>query len=62
MLAAQARAQGVSLSSMLNDIARRADRDAIFAAERAASSADASQARVRAEEREWEATLRDGVD
>jgi hypothetical protein len=60
-LAEQARARGVSLSAMLAEFARQAEREAAFRAERAASRADAGDAAVRAEEREWEAALGDGI-
>lgn len=61
LLAVQARERGVSLSSMLAELAREADREAIFQAEREASRRDTREQVVRAEEREWEATLGDGI-
>ena len=61
LLAAQARERGVSLASMLAELAREIDREAIFRAEREASRRDAGEQSVRAEEREWEATLGDGI-
>ncbi len=61
LLAAQARERGVSLSSMLAELVREADREAIFQAEREASRRDAREQSVRTEEREWEATLGDGI-
>jgi antitoxin MazE7 len=60
-LAEQARARGVSLSAMLAELAREAEREAAFRAEREASRVDAGDAVVRAEEREWEAALGDGI-
>jgi hypothetical protein len=62
LLAEQARRQGVSLSSMLSRLARRAEREAAFRAERDAARADSGEPAVEAEEREWEAALDDGVD
>jgi hypothetical protein len=62
LLARQARERGVSLSSMLSELAHEAERKAAFRAERDASRLDAGDAGVRAEEREWEAALGDGVD
>lgn len=62
LLAAQARERGVSLSSMLAELAREAERKAIFRAERDASRTDSGNASVRSEDREWAATLGDGVD
>ena len=61
LLAAQARERGVSLSSMVAELVREADREAIFQAEREASRRDAREQSVRTEEREWEATLGDGI-
>jgi antitoxin MazE7 len=62
LLAQQASERGVSLSSMLADLARDVAREAIFRSERDAARADAGVSAVRAEEREWEAALGDGVD
>jgi hypothetical protein len=62
LLAEQARERGVSLSSMLAELASEAEREAAFRSERNASLADAGDAGVSAEEREWESTLGDGVD
>jgi hypothetical protein len=62
LLAEQARERGVSLASMLAELARQARRDTIFRAEREAARADAGDAAVRAEESDWEAVLGDGVD
>lgn len=59
VLAAQARRQGISLSMMLADLARKAERDAMFRAERHATRTDAVDS---AEEREWEAVVGDGID
>jgi hypothetical protein len=47
---------------MLADLARDVARDAIFRAERDATRADDGIAVVRAEDREWETALGDGVD
>lgn len=60
LLAKQARARGISLSAMLGELARSAERAAIFQAEREASRADAGEAAVRAEEHDWEAAVEDG--
>ena len=62
LLAGQANERGVSLSAMLADLAREVARDAIFRAERDATRADAGIAAVRAEDREWETALGDGID
>lgn len=62
LLARQASERGVSLSAMLADLAHDAAREAIFRAERDATRADAGVPVVKAEDREWEATLGDGVD
>ncbi|NDL56558.1 antitoxin [Phytoactinopolyspora mesophila] len=62
LLAEQARVRGVSISSMLTEIARRERREAIFRAERDAVRRDAQIAAASVEEQEWEATLTDGID
>lgn len=62
LLAGQARERGVSLASMLEELAREAERESIFRSEREASRADAGEPAVQAEEREWEAALGDGID
>jgi hypothetical protein len=62
LLAREASERGVSLSAMLADIARDVDRAAVFRSEREATRADAENPAVVAEEREWEATLGDGID
>lgn len=62
LFAEQARERGVSLSAMLSDIAHDVAREAIFRAERWATRKDAAAASVKAEDREWEATLGDGTD
>jgi uncharacterized protein (DUF1778 family) len=62
LLASQASERGVSLSAMLADLARDVARDAIFDAERDATRADAGVAAVRAEDRDWETALGDGID
>jgi antitoxin MazE7 len=62
LLAEQASARGLSLSAMLADLAHDFAREAIFRAERDATRTDAGVTAVKAEDREWEATLGDGVD
>jgi hypothetical protein len=62
LLAQQASERGVSLSAMLSDLARDVARKAVFLAEREATLADADGAAVKAEDREWEDTLGDGVE
>jgi antitoxin MazE7 len=62
LLAQQASERGISLSVMLTDLARDVARQGIFRLEREAERADAGDSSVRAEEREWEAALGDGVD
>lgn len=61
-LAEQAREQGVSLASMLAELARHGEREAMFQAERDAARADAGNADTISEARAWEATLGDGLD
>lgn len=61
-LARQARARGVSLASLLADVARDRDAELIWSAEREASRIDAENPDVAAEDRAWETTLADGID
>jgi hypothetical protein len=61
LLAEQAQERGISLSAMLAELARSAEREATYRAEREASRADAGDLAVSAEEHEWEATFDDGV-
>jgi hypothetical protein len=62
LLAEQARERGISLASMLAELAREAERTAVFRAEREAARADGGDRDVKAEEREWETALGDGID
>jgi post-segregation antitoxin (ccd killing protein) len=59
-LAARARARGISVSALLAELARAAEREAIFRAEREATRADEADPRVIAEQRDWERALDDG--
>jgi hypothetical protein len=59
-LAAQARQRGISLAALLTELATRAEQEAIFAAEREAARADATQA-VRDEDRDWDEAIADGL-
>ena len=61
LLAEQARERGVSLSSMLAELARDVAREAVFRSERDAARADASNRDALREEREWESAAGDGV-
>ncbi|HZV73154.1 MAG TPA: hypothetical protein VFF79_05510 [Conexibacter sp.] len=61
LLAEQARERGVSLSSMLTELARDVAREAVFRSERDAARADASSREALREERAWESALGDGV-
>lgn len=61
-LAAQARERGVSVASMLSDLARDAERQSMLRSEREASRLDAASPAVAAEERDWEAAAGDGVE
>lgn len=61
-LAAQARAKGVSVSSLLADMAAQAERSAVFAAERAAELAESQDPKVRQEIADWDRTTGDGID
>jgi uncharacterized protein (DUF1778 family) len=61
LLAEQARERGMSLSSMLTELARDVARDAVFRSEREAARADAESREALREERVWESALGDGV-
>jgi hypothetical protein len=61
LLAAYAQERGLSLSALLSEFARRAERVDAFHSEREATRADASGGEATAEEREWEAVLGDGL-
>jgi uncharacterized protein (DUF1778 family) len=61
LLAEQARERGLSLSSMLTELACDAARNAAFRSEREAARADARSRETLREERDWESALSDGV-
>jgi len=61
-LAARARDRGVSLSSLLTEFARRAERADVLRSERAATRAESGDPEALAEAELWEATLGDGLD
>jgi hypothetical protein len=61
-LAARARERGVSLSSLLVEFARRAERADALRSEREATRVDAANPELEAEDRYWEAVLGDGSD
>jgi post-segregation antitoxin (ccd killing protein) len=60
-LAAQARERGVSIAALLTELATRAEREAIFRAERAATRAEATLQAVHDEKRDWDTTVGDGL-
>ena len=61
-LAAQARERGMSISALLADLADRADREAMFGAEREATRAESAARAVRDEDLDWALVTDDGVD
>jgi post-segregation antitoxin (ccd killing protein) len=61
-LAAQARARGISISALLAELASRADREAIFSAEREATRAEAAIRAVGDEEQDWAEASGDDID
>ncbi len=61
-LAEQARLRGVSLASLLADIAREREAELVWSAEREASRIDAANPAVAEEDHAWESTLADGLD
>lgn len=60
-LAAQARERGVSIATLLTELATRAEHEAIFRAERDATRAEAALRAARDENRDWDATVSDGL-
>lgn len=60
-LAAQARERGISVAALLAELAARADREAIFRAERDATRAEATTPAARDEYRDWDTTVSDGL-
>jgi hypothetical protein len=61
-LAEQARQQGVSISSLLAEIARERELEAIYESERQAVRAEDRDPAAEEERRLWESTLEDGID
>jgi hypothetical protein len=61
-LAEQASARGVSLASLLAEMAREREMEAIWESERLATLADAGNPAAQEDARLWEATLEDGID
>jgi hypothetical protein len=61
-LAEQARQQGVSISSLLAEIARERELEAIYESERQAVRAEDGDPAAEEERRLWESTLEDGID
>lgn len=61
-LAAQARDRGVSMAALLEDFSDQAERQAAFAAERAATLADAQIPQVEDEDTDWDTVSGDGID
>jgi hypothetical protein len=61
-LAGQARERGVSLASLLSEMAREREAEEIWRSEQTATRADAESPAVAAEEQVWEAALADGLD
>lgn len=62
LLARQASERGVSVSAMLSEMARDAARERAFRSERDATRRDSGSSEVRAEERDWDAAVGDGID
>ena len=61
-LAAQADARGISITALLAEFATHTEHEAFLRAEREATRADAAEPAVRAEDRDWDGTLSDGLD
>ena len=50
------------MATLLDDLSAQAERQAAFAAERAATLADADNAAVHDEDRDWDVVTGDGLD
>jgi hypothetical protein len=62
VLAKQARAEGVSLASLLARFARERQTASVWRSEREASRADLESASARQEHADWDVTSADGLD
>jgi hypothetical protein len=61
-LARQARQRGISLSSLVSQLAGREERNAVFRAEREAAAADRRNHEAIADEDLWSSVAADGID
>jgi len=61
-LAAQAGRRGVSIAKLIEELSVQAERQAAFAAERAATLADADSTAVHNEDHVWDIAADDGID
>ncbi len=61
-LARSARDRGMSVATLIADLAERLERDSMLHSEREATLRDAGSAAVAGEERDWEQALADGLD
>ncbi|MFN8217296.1 MAG: hypothetical protein U0R71_11960 [Solirubrobacterales bacterium] len=61
-LAEQARQRGTSVSSLITEFARRAERAEALRSERRATRAESDDPEALADERLWESVLDDGLD
>lgn len=61
-LAARARTRGISLSALLTELAKQAERADAYRSEREATLKDLESPEALAEYRLWEGTLEDGID
>ncbi len=61
-LARSARDRGMSVATLIADVAERLERDSMLRSEREATLRDAGSAAVAGEERDWEQALVDGLD
>lgn len=62
LLSEYARERGISLASLLAEIARERESEALLSSERDASLADAQRSDLAEEDRVWETALADGLD
>jgi len=62
LLSGQARRRGISLASLLAEVAQERETEAMIQSEHVAVNLDAASAEVAHEDLLWESTLSDGLD
>lgn len=62
LLADQARGRGISIASLVSEIAMERHQEAVFRGERDATEADQRSREAQAELDDWDETIADGLD